>query len=86
MQLEMISSQAKTRRHPDFCVDSPIVCHHWKAVLFQSHECCIVPCAAYAAARTVSFRRFKCAASFFFELNTRHCTVPIGIALAAAIS
>jgi hypothetical protein len=45
------------------------------------------PLNAYQAARRFTFSRaFKCGLSFFFALNTRHCTVPIGIALAAAIS
>lgn len=40
----------------------------------------------HAAFCSPSVRGIKCTASFFFELNTRHCTVPIGIACAAAIS
>src|SRR5437879_4286877 len=39
-----------------------------------------------AALPARSSGRFKCAANFFFELKTLHCSVPIGIALAAAIS
>jgi hypothetical protein len=39
-----------------------------------------------AAQRSVLAGRLRIGASFFFALNTRHWTVPIGIALAAAIS
>jgi hypothetical protein len=46
-----------------------------------------IPPTAYQAARRFTLpRTFKRGASFFFALKTRHCTVPIGIALAAAIS
>ena len=40
----------------------------------------------HAARRLALSRRFRYGTSFFFALNTRHWTVPIGMALAAAIS
>ena len=39
-----------------------------------------------AALRAKSWRGFKCVDSFFFELKTRHWTVPMGMARSAAIS
>jgi hypothetical protein len=45
------------------------------------------PSVSIHAARRLAFsRRLRCGASFLFALKTRHWTVPIGMALAAAIS